>query len=143
MRGIARRPSQQRITILQMILPVSRASLEKVNHPVIPTPFWLTQIARNRFLQALSQYSLPAEELSPRDLIFNFDQNPQDVAVVLSFFLDVLLYTPQPQSQAQAADAGSVPTIPPGLSPRALATSQSREKSFEPSPSSRRQRWRS
>ncbi|KAG0174143.1 hypothetical protein DFQ29_007586 [Apophysomyces sp. BC1021] len=77
LRGIARRPASQRLTLLHMTLPV----LEKLK--------------------------LPENQATPRADIFYFEENPQDAAVILNFFLDVLLY--QPSARQAAHQPGEAP----------------------------------
>jgi proteasome component ECM29 len=62
-----------------------------------------------------------ADQLTARQAQFHFDQHPQDIPVILSFFLDVMLY--QPLTARELADLeqeeSKAPTYP-GLSPLAV-----------------------
>lgn len=66
----------------------------------------------------------PEEQKAARDSVFNFDKNPQDLAVILSFFLDLMLYQPAQQNRTahtgeQTGDS-AVPVEHPGLSRAAI-----------------------
>ncbi|KAG2172756.1 hypothetical protein INT43_000103 [Umbelopsis isabellina] len=108
--GISKRPAAQRITILHMALPVL-----------------------SKFKMEASEYRVARTEL------FKFDQNPGDLKVILSFFLDVMMYQAQTIDQKritaqtrspESATASSSPItsndstsqLPNGLS--ALAVSE-------------------
>ncbi|KAF7732558.1 hypothetical protein EC973_003305 [Apophysomyces ossiformis] len=71
LRGIAGRPAPQRLTLLQMTIPV------------------------------LAKLKLSDDqEIAKRD-VFGFNDSPQDVSIILNFFLDVLLYQPSARQAAQ------------------------------------------
>jgi proteasome component ECM29 len=61
------------------------------------------------------------EQLAARDNFFHFNENPKDVAIIMSFFLDVMLY--QPLTAREIADleqdSENQPKYP-GLSPIAV-----------------------
>ncbi|CEP12173.1 hypothetical protein [Parasitella parasitica] len=91
LRGISNRPVQQRIPLLHIILPV--LIKWKMDH---------------------------GEQLTARNALFHFDENPNDIPVILSFFLDVMLY--QPLTAREIAEQQEENTTPkyPGLSPLAV-----------------------
>ncbi|GAN03092.1 proteasome-associated protein ECM29 homolog [Mucor ambiguus] len=91
LRGISNRPVQQRIPLLHIVLPV--LIKWKMDH---------------------------GEQLTARTALFHFDENPNDISVILSFFLDVMLY--QPLTAREIAEQEEESTAPkyPGLSPLAV-----------------------
>ncbi|KAI9480308.1 MAG: proteasome stabiliser-domain-containing protein [Benjaminiella poitrasii] len=96
--GISLRPSQQRISLLHIVLPV--LNRWKMEHEV---------------------------QLTARQNIFHFDQQPDDVTVILSFFLDVMLYQPltareiiSDQQDENGQQQGSTANKYLGLSPAAV-----------------------
>lgn len=70
-----------------------------------------------------------ADQLSARQAQFHFDQHPQDIPVILSFFLDVMLY--QPLTARELSDLqqeeSKTPTYP-GLSPLAVEQVTNKDK---------------
>lgn len=63
----------------------------------------------------------PGEQLTARKNVFHFDENPQDIAVITSFFLDVMLYQPLTARELaeQQGEESKAPKYP-GLSPLAV-----------------------
>lgn len=61
------------------------------------------------------------EQLTARDNVFHFNENPKDVAVILNFFLDVMLYQPLTAREIadREEDSENQPKYP-GLSPIAV-----------------------
>ncbi|KAI8374250.1 proteasome stabiliser-domain-containing protein [Radiomyces spectabilis] len=90
--GISRRSNPQTITLLHIVLPI------------------------------LGKWSKDnADKASSRQQIFHFDDHPQDVAVILNFFLNVLLYQPPSQRMMQQAqESNDASPQYPGLSPSAV-----------------------
>lgn len=63
----------------------------------------------------------PSKQTEARKSTFHFDDNPQDIAVVLDFFLDVLLYQPMtPRQASTTADSDDNSLVYPGLSAQAV-----------------------
>ncbi|KAL0086564.1 proteasome stabiliser-domain-containing protein [Phycomyces blakesleeanus] len=93
--GISRRPVTQQLTLLHMVLPILR--------------HWKLG---------------DGNQVTARNDIFKFDENPKDVSVILEFFLDILLYQPssargQTSADGDSSEISAEPTYP-GLSPLAL-----------------------
>lgn len=63
----------------------------------------------------------PGKQVSARKEVFHFDENPQDIPIILSFFLDVMLYQPLTARELseQQGEEGKAPNYP-GLSPLAV-----------------------
>ncbi|RCI02581.1 hypothetical protein CU098_001872 [Rhizopus stolonifer] len=86
--GISTRPAPQRVPLLHIVLPV------------------------------LNKWKMDqGKQLTARKEVFKFDQTPQDVPVILGFFLDVMLY--QPLTARELADEENKFKYP-GLSQRAV-----------------------
>ncbi|KAI8639177.1 proteasome stabiliser-domain-containing protein [Parasitella parasitica] len=91
LRNISKRPNQQRIPLLHIVLPV--LIKWKMDH---------------------------GKQLTARTTMFHFDENPDDIPVILGFFLDVMLY--QPLTAREIEEQQEENTVPkyPGLSPLAV-----------------------
>ncbi|CAO3691804.1 unnamed protein product [Rhizopus stolonifer] len=96
LKGISLRPVQQRIQLLHIILPV--LAKWKMDH---------------------------GEQLTARDKKFCFNENPNDVSVILGFFLDVMLYQPLTARDIEDEDQSNKY---PGLSKQAVEDVTNKDK---------------
>lgn len=61
------------------------------------------------------------KQAEARKTTFHFDDNPQDVGIILGFFLNVLLYQPiTPRQASTAAESDDNSLVYPGLNAQAV-----------------------